>query len=131
MGGRPGLRVCPGVFKTTIILIIVRASSIRTFLLFIIFSVLLFVFSRRQLVLAVSIFNQITCRADHLLWGITPPWIMGATALRKRIQRTMCFIASPEFVSSGRDKSKHSTHRARNHQFGVFHAVDHPMSYAL
>jgi hypothetical protein len=43
----------------------------------------------------------------------------------------MCFIASPEFVSSGRDKSKHATHRARNHQFGVFHAVDHPVSYAL
>ena len=37
MGGRPGLRVCPGVFKTTIILKIVRDSSIPTFLLFIFF----------------------------------------------------------------------------------------------
>jgi hypothetical protein len=43
----------------------------------------------------------------------------------------MCFIASPEFVSSVRDESKHAAHRARNHQFDVFHAVDHPVSYAL
>ena len=34
--------VCPGLFKTTTILIIVRDSSIRTFLLFINFSVLFF-----------------------------------------------------------------------------------------
>jgi hypothetical protein len=56
MGGRPGLRVCPGVFKTTIILIIVRDSSIRIFLLFIFFPILLFVFGRRQHVLAFSIY---------------------------------------------------------------------------
>ena len=37
IGGRPGLRVCPGVFKTTIMLMTVRDSSVRIFLLFIIF----------------------------------------------------------------------------------------------
>jgi hypothetical protein len=131
MVGGPGLRVCPGTFKTTIILIIIRDSSVHTFLLFINFSALLFVFSCRQRVLAFSISVQITGRADHLPWGITLPWIMGATALRKRIQRKMCFIASPEFVSSGRGGSKHAAHPAHNHQFGVFHAVNHPVSYAF
>jgi hypothetical protein len=112
-------------------LIIVRDSSVRTFLLFINFSALLYVFSHRQRILAFSISTQITGRADHLPWGITLPLIMGATALRKRIQRKTCFIASLEFVSSGRGESNHATHPARNHQFGVFHAVDHLVSYAL
>jgi hypothetical protein len=67
--------------------------------------------------LAFSISTQITGQAGHMPWGITLPWIMGATALRKQIQRKMCSIASPEFVSNGCGKSKHSTHRARNHQF--------------
>ena len=31
----------------------------------------------------------------------------------------MCFIASPEFVSSGRGESKHAAHRVRNHQFFI------------
>lgn len=46
VGGWTGLRVCPGTFKTTIMLIIVSDSSIRTFLIFINFSGLLFVFGR-------------------------------------------------------------------------------------
>jgi SWI2/SNF2 ATPase-like protein len=33
-------------------------------------------------------------------WGKTLPWIVGATALRKRIQRKMCLFASPELISS-------------------------------
>jgi hypothetical protein len=31
----------------------------------------------------------------------------------------MCFIASPEFISSGRGESKRAAYRARNHQFFV------------
>ena len=69
MAGPPGFKVCPGIFKTTIKLIIVRNSSVRTFLLFTNFSVLLFVFGRRQHVLAFSISAQITGRADHLPMG--------------------------------------------------------------
>jgi hypothetical protein len=50
-----GFRVCPELFRTTIALIIVRDSIVRTFLHFINFSVLLFVFSRRPvLVLPIS-----------------------------------------------------------------------------
>jgi hypothetical protein len=65
-GGGPDLRVCPGTFKTTIMLIIVRDSSIRTFLLFIIFSILLFVFSRRQQVLAFGL-SAHKLRAEPIL----------------------------------------------------------------
>ena len=42
--GDAGLRVCPGLFRTTIRLIIVRDSDVRTFLFFIKLSVLLFAF---------------------------------------------------------------------------------------
>ena len=31
----------------------------------------------------------------------------------------MCFIAAPEFISSGRGESKRATYRARNHQFAA------------
>src|ERR1035437_389711 len=66
-------------------------------------------------------FSGVTLRAGPIIcqWGITLPWIMGATARRKWIQRKMCFIASPEFISSGRGESKHAAHRARDHQFFI------------
>jgi hypothetical protein len=47
-------------------LIIVSNSSIRTFLLFIIFSILLFVFSRRQQVLAFGLSTH-RLRAEPIL----------------------------------------------------------------
>src|ERR1035437_9032352 len=114
MVGGPGLRVCPGTFKTKIILIIIRDSSVHTFLLFINFSALLFVFSCRQRVLAFSISAQIPGRADHLPWGITLPWIMGAIALRKRIQRKMCSSTPPQFLSRGRGDSIFFSSRRRH-----------------
>ena len=48
MAGCPGFIVCPGVFKTTIMLMTIKDNRIRIFLLFIYFFVWLFVFSRRQ-----------------------------------------------------------------------------------
>jgi hypothetical protein len=76
IAGPPDFIVCPEVFKTTSMLMTVRDSSIRTFLLFINYTVWLFVFSGHQWVPAFSISTQITGRADHLLWGVTLLWIL-------------------------------------------------------
>jgi len=73
MGGAPGLRVCPGIFKTAIMLMIIRDSSIRAFLLFINCSALCVAFGRRQRVLASSNSIQTKGRADHSPWGKTLP----------------------------------------------------------
>ena len=48
MGGRPGLSVCAGVFKTTSILIMVRDRSVRIILFFIYVSVWLSASGCRQ-----------------------------------------------------------------------------------
>ena len=73
MGGAPGLRVCPGTLKTAIMLMIIRDSSIRAFVLFINCSALCVAFGRRQRVLASSNPIQIKGRSDHSPWGKSLP----------------------------------------------------------
>lgn len=42
-------------------------------------------------------FSEQSTRWDEIfVWGITRPWIMGATARRKQVEQMMCFIASPD-----------------------------------
>jgi hypothetical protein len=71
MGDDAGVRICPEIFKTTIMLMTARDSSARIFLLFIDFSVWLFVSGRRQRFLAFSISDQFMGRIGHLPWGVT------------------------------------------------------------